>query len=116
MHIARSPPAAGLAAAALLTSAAAAQDPPTVAAARPRDRGRRAAPHGGRRFGVAQPRGAFRRHVDNGFGVQGHALYRVDRAGALRRAPRRRRDALRVARRCAPRSAPGRAAGGSSST
>ncbi len=84
MHIARFRAAAGLAAATLLTSAAAAQDPhgspprlgPATAAGEPRLMG-------GVAFGVAQPRGAFRRHADNGFGVQGHALYRVDRAGAL---------------------------------
>jgi hypothetical protein len=76
--------APGLAAAALLTSAAAAQDRPesprrlgpATAAGEPRLMG-------GVAFGVAQPRGAFRRHVDHGFGVQGHALYRLDRAGVL---------------------------------
>jgi hypothetical protein len=77
-------PALGLAAASLLTSSAAAQDPlgplprlgPATAAGEPRLMG-------GVAFGVARPLGAFRHHVDNGLGVQGHALYRVDRAGAL---------------------------------
>jgi hypothetical protein len=38
---------------------------------------------GGLSFGVGQPRGSFRRYVDDGIGVGGHALYRVDRQGAF---------------------------------
>jgi opacity protein-like surface antigen len=34
-------------------------------------------------FTVGQPRGAFRRYIDDGFGVGGHALYRLDRQGAF---------------------------------
>lgn len=34
-------------------------------------------------FLVAQPRGAFRRYVTDGVGVGGHALYRIDRPGAV---------------------------------
>jgi hypothetical protein len=38
---------------------------------------------GGLSFTVGQPRGAFRRYVDDGYGVGAHGLYRVDRAGAF---------------------------------
>jgi hypothetical protein len=38
---------------------------------------------GGLSFTVGQPRGAFNRNVDEGYGVGAHALYRVDRAGAF---------------------------------
>jgi hypothetical protein len=38
---------------------------------------------GGLTFDVGQPRGAFRRYVDQGFGVGAHALYRLDRRGAF---------------------------------
>ena len=34
---------------------------------------------GGLSVSVGQPRGPFRRYVDDGIGVGGHALYRVDR-------------------------------------
>jgi hypothetical protein len=38
---------------------------------------------GGLGFAVGHPRGAFRRYVTRGLGVEGHALYRVDRQGIL---------------------------------
>jgi hypothetical protein len=38
---------------------------------------------GGLSFAVGQPRGEFRRYVDDGIGVAGHALYRLDRRGAF---------------------------------
>jgi hypothetical protein len=49
---------------------------PATAAGEPRFQGRLS-------FDLGQPRGAFRRHVDDGFGVGGHALYRLDRQGAV---------------------------------
>jgi hypothetical protein len=38
---------------------------------------------GGLSFSVGQPRGQFHRYVDAGYGLGGHGLYRVDRAGAF---------------------------------
>jgi hypothetical protein len=38
---------------------------------------------GGLSFSVGQPRGEFRRYVDDGIGVGGHALYRLDGQGAF---------------------------------
>jgi opacity protein-like surface antigen len=38
---------------------------------------------GGLSFTAAQPLGAFHQYVDDGIGVGGHALYRVDREGAF---------------------------------
>ena len=38
---------------------------------------------GGFGFAVGHPRGGFRQHVTRGLGVEGHALYRVDRHGAF---------------------------------
>jgi hypothetical protein len=89
MRTTRIPCAAGLAAAtALLASAAAAQNLPDP---QPRE-GPRPGPApaafetrlaGGIAFGVVRPLGTFRRYVSTGYGVQGHALYRLDRTGAL---------------------------------
>jgi opacity protein-like surface antigen len=74
----------GALAALLLSSSAAAQgipggEPrlgPSTATGEPRFQG-------GLSAIVGQPRGAFRRYVDDGFGVGGHALYRLDRQGAF---------------------------------
>jgi hypothetical protein len=81
--------AAALAAAtALLASAAAAQDFPDTQ----RSLGPRPGPSapsfetrlaGGVAFGVARPLGTFGRYANAGYGVQGHALYRLDGSGAL---------------------------------
>jgi hypothetical protein len=38
---------------------------------------------GGLSFSIGQPRGAFHRYVDDGFGIGAHALYRLDRQGAF---------------------------------
>ena len=76
--------AAMLAALHLAPSPAAAQD----AAAAPRPLGPATAAgeprlQGGLSFSVGQPRGAFHRYVDAGYGVGAHGLYRVDRQGAF---------------------------------
>jgi hypothetical protein len=64
----------------------------TAAAQRASDDARRLGPatvageprlQGGLSFSLGQPRGAFRDHVDDGIGVGGHALYRLDRQGAF---------------------------------
>jgi hypothetical protein len=49
---------------------------PATAAGEPRFQG-------GLAFTVGQPRGAFNRYVNEGYGVTAHGLYRVDRAGAF---------------------------------
>ncbi len=49
---------------------------PATAAGEPRFQG-------GLSFTVGQPRGAFHRYVDAGYGLGAHGLYRVDRQGAF---------------------------------
>ena len=49
---------------------------PATAAGEPRFQG-------GLSFSAGQPLGAFRDHIDEGFGVAAHALYRVGRQGAF---------------------------------
>src|SRR5689334_19704182 len=58
------------------TSAAERRLGPATAAGEPRLQG-------GLSFSLGQPRGAFRDYVDDGIGVGGHALYRLDRRGAF---------------------------------
>lgn len=66
----------------LAPAAVGAQDPlvtrlgPATAAGEPRFMG-------GASFSIGQPRGDFHRYVDDGFGVAGHGLYRLGRAGAF---------------------------------
>jgi hypothetical protein len=80
----RSALAATIAAALLSPSAGTAQDAPAA----PRPLGPATAAgeprfQGGLAFSVGQPRGAFNRYVDEGYGVGAHGLYRVDRQGAF---------------------------------
>ena len=65
------------------TTAAAQRTPDTERRLGPATVGGEPRLQGGLSFSLGQPRGPFRDYVDDGIGVGGHALYRLDRQGAF---------------------------------